>query len=93
MVSIYGITGVRRSVESYTLEAIKKVKQISQSKIPLAVGFGISNPSQAKVMINAGADAIILGSAIINKIKHSPDKKKMLQDLHSFISSMKRVCK
>jgi tryptophan synthase alpha chain len=93
LVSVYGITGVRRSVEGYTLEAIKKVKQISQAKIPVAVGFGISNPSQAKMMINAGADAIILGTSIINKIKHSPDKKKMLQDLHSFITSMKKACK
>ncbi|HEX7208234.1 MAG TPA: tryptophan synthase subunit alpha [Nitrososphaeraceae archaeon] len=57
------------------------------------MGFGISAPSHCKFMINAGADAIIVASAIINTIEHyREDKKKMLQELRSFVLSMKNAC-
>jgi tryptophan synthase alpha subunit len=43
-------------------------------------------------MFDAGADAIIIASAIINKIKeYSKNKRKMNQEIQSFVSSMKNV--
>lgn len=92
LVSVYGITGARNSFEKYTLNTIKSVKQVAGTKVPVAVGFGISTPSHVKSMINAGADAVIVGSAIIDKISDPPGKK-MLQDLENFARSMKRACK
>jgi tryptophan synthase alpha subunit len=45
-------------------------------------------------MIAAGADAVIVGSAIIDRIRKSQNsKKRMLQDLHDFARSMKWICK
>jgi tryptophan synthase alpha subunit len=45
-------------------------------------------------MINAGANAIIVASAIINTIEHyREDKKRMLQELQSFVLSMKNACR
>lgn len=93
MVSVYGITGTRESFEDYTFNAIKNIKQIAGTKIPVAVGFGISTPSHIRLMSNAGADAVIVGSAIIDKIKRSANKKKMLQELQCFVIDMKRACK
>ncbi len=92
MVSVYGITGARKSFEDYTLNAIKSVKQAAGSKVPVAVGFGISTPAHAKFMIGAGADAVIVGSAIVDKIGKASGKK-MLKDLQDFARSMKRACK
>jgi tryptophan synthase alpha chain len=92
MVSVYGVTGVRESFDDSTLYAIKNIKQVVGSRLPVAVGFGISNPSHAKLMVHAGADAVIVGSAIIKKIKDNEDKKKMLQELEFFASTMKRAC-
>jgi tryptophan synthase alpha chain len=92
LVSVYGITGARNSFEKYTLNTIKSVKQVAGTKVPVAVGFGISTPGHVKSMINAGADAVIVGSAIIDKISDPPGKK-MLQDLENFARSMKRACK
>jgi tryptophan synthase alpha chain len=92
MVSVYGVTGVRESFDDSTLYAIKNIKQLVGSRLPVAVGFGISNPSHAKLMVHAGADAVIVGSAIIKKIKDNEDKKKMLQELEFFTSTMKRAC-
>lgn len=94
VVSVIGITGMRESFEKYTANNITKVKEIiADSGIPFAVGFGISTPSHCKFMINAGADGIIVASAIINTIEHyREDKKKMLQELRSFVLSMKNAC-
>lgn len=92
MVSVYGVTGVRESFEDSTSYAIKNIKRVVASRLPVAVGFGISNPSHAKFMAHAGADAVIVGSAIIEKIKDIKNKKKMLQELDFFTSTMKKAC-
>ena len=92
IVSVYGITGARNSFEEYTLSTIKAVKQVAGAKVPVAVGFGISTPAHAKSMIDAGADGVIVGSAIIDKIS-DPSGKNMLQDLENFARSIKKACK
>lgn len=90
MVSVYGITGVRKSFEEYTYKAIKNVKKIARNKIPVAVGFGISTPSHARFMINSGADGVIIGSAIINIVMEEwPDKSALIARLRKFTTSMK----
>ena len=92
IVSVYGITGARSSFQKYTFNTIRAVKQIARAKVPIAVGFGISRPAHAKIMIAAGAEAIIVGSAIINKISDGSGTK-MLIDLENFARSMKKACK
>lgn len=94
VVSVYGITGTRTSFERYTLYAIKQTKRIVESRLPVVVGFGITKPSHVRSMIKAGADAVIIGSAIVKKVKSNrSNHKKMLERLHSYITEMKRACK
>jgi tryptophan synthase alpha chain len=95
LVSVYGVTGTRGSFEDYTLRAIKNTKRIAGSGLTIAVGFGITKPSHARLMIKAGADAVIIGSAIISKIKsnNNSGEKQMLSSLKSFITGMKRACR
>jgi tryptophan synthase alpha chain len=92
VVSVYGITGARNSFQKYTLNTIRAVKQVSGEKVPVAVGFGISTPAHVKSMVAAGAEAVIIGSAVINKVSDGSDKK-MLQDLQNFARSMKKACR
>jgi len=92
LVSVYGITGARDSFQKYTLNTVRQVKQVAGTKVPLAVGFGISRPAHAKVMITAGAEGIIVGSAITNRIS-SGSSTNMLMSLQDFAKSMKEVCK
>lgn len=92
VVSVYGITGARNSFQKYTLNTIRAVKQVSGEKVPVAVGFGISTPAHVKSMVAAGAEAVIIGSAVINKISDGSDKK-MLRDLQNFARSIKKACK
>ena len=94
IISVYGTTGMRESFENYTMDNIKNVKRILGSTIPLAVGFGINTPAQAKLMIDSGADAIIVASALIDKIKNSKvNEVKMVEEIKSFVSDMKKACK
>jgi tryptophan synthase alpha chain len=94
IISVYGTTGMRESFENYTLDNIKNVKRILGSTIPLAVGFGINTPAQAKLMIDSGADAIIVASALIDKIKNSKvNEVKMVEEIKSFVYDMKKACK
>jgi tryptophan synthase alpha chain len=92
VVSVYGTTGARSSFQRYTLGTIKAVKDAARREIPVAVGFGISTPAHVRQMIGAGADGVIIGSAIVNKISSSSGKK-MLHELQNFAISMKRACK
>ena len=93
-ISVYGTTGERQGFDEYTMESIKRVKNITADKLPLAVGFGISHPQHVKYMIDAGADAVIIGSAIIKKIiKEIENKERLLNTLNRFIYELKNSCR
>ena len=93
VISIYGITGERKGFDEYTIESIKRVKKVIADNLPLAVGFGISNPQHVRYMIDAGADGAIIGSAIIKKIKETENKDLLLNTLNRFAHEMKNSCK
>lgn len=93
-ISVYGTTGERQSFDEYTIESIKRIKKMTaDDELPLAVGFGISNPQHVKDMINAGADGVIIGSAIIKKIKELENKESLFTTLNRFISELKNSCR
>ena len=74
-----------------TVELIKKVQPFTAGKVPLAVGFGISKPEHVKRVINAGADAAIVGSAFINIIEKNA--KDMLLELEKTAAALKAATK
>jgi tryptophan synthase alpha chain len=104
LISTYGTTGIRSSFDPSTANYIRSAKRIVGSSLPIAVGFGISKPQHARFMIDEGADAIIVASAIKNIIRlYTSDEgkkkrlkekrmKDMLSEIDGFISSMKRAC-
>ena len=65
IVSSLGVTGERSSINSNVKELVDKVKK--SSKVPCAIGFGISTPRQAADMAEI-ADGAIMGSAIVRLI-------------------------
>lgn len=65
-VSITGITGARLKSED---EIRKKVSEIRwRTKLPIAIGFGISKPGQARAMAKV-ADGIVVGSALVKLVE------------------------
>jgi tryptophan synthase alpha chain len=71
-VSITGITGSAAPDVGKVTEAVARIKR--HTKLPVAVGFGVRTAKQAQA-IAAGAEAVVVGSALVNAIKESLDKK------------------
>lgn len=91
-VSIYGTTGARNYIEKSTIENLLRFSAISN--IPILPGFGISSPKHVKELIDAGADGVIVGSAIIKKIEELlDDPDKMLVEIGSFARELKDATK
>ena len=89
LVSVFGTTGGQQQFQDYTTLAIKNAKRILDGKIPLGVGFGVSNPDQARLIIKSGADAIIVGSAFLRLIENSAPEK-IESKIESFTKSLKK---
>jgi len=63
LVSVTGVTGVRTNLESRVGPLVQLLRQ--QGPTPVAVGFGISGPEQARQVRDWGADGAIVGSALV----------------------------
>ena len=92
IVSLLGVTGAREELSASVYPLIKKVKKIS--KVPVAVGFGISKPEQVASVIRAGADGAIVGSAFVNIIeKNLKNEKRMLSEIDRFAKALKAAAR
>lgn len=90
LVAVLGVTGVREDVSAGAIDLLKRVRRFTD--IPLALGFGISTPAHTKVCAQAGADGVIVGSAIVGIVeKNLGDTAATEIDLRDYVSSMKRA--
>src|SRR4051812_43784392 len=64
-VSREGVTGVQSDVATSLGDRVAGIRR--HTKLPIAVGFGISTPEQAREVARV-ADAVVVGSAIVQKI-------------------------
>jgi tryptophan synthase alpha chain len=79
-VSITGITGTAAPKVADIKTAVNKLRKIT--KLPVAVGFGITNPEQARE-IGKTADGVVIGSALVRLIdenRTNPDLVKIVTD-------------
>ena len=63
LVSVTGVTGVRTNLENRVAGLVQQLKGMGPT--PVAVGFGISGPEQARQVRDWGADGAIVGSALV----------------------------
>jgi tryptophan synthase alpha chain len=63
LVSVTGVTGVRTNLETRVADLVQQLKAMGPT--PVAVGFGISGPEQARQVRDWGADGAIVGSALV----------------------------
>lgn len=90
-VSIAGVTGARKIISQHLEGFITQARR--QTKLPLAVGFGISSPQTAKEAA-AYADGIIVGSALINIIERNINNGKYdraLEEASYFTAELKKA--
>jgi len=67
LVSLYGTTGARERVSELAFDLIKRAKKVCRK--PLAVGFGVSKAEHVAELIKAGADGVVVGSALVEIIE------------------------
>ena len=87
-VSLTGVTGARAKLPSDILANIKTIKKITNK--PVSVGFGISNPPQAKKIAHL-ADGVIVGSAIIKVIEKHSGSKEIYKKVSAFVKSIAKA--
>lgn len=92
-VSVPGVTGTREKVEQNTMLLIQRVKSLvnkSGKEISVFVGFGISKPEHIRVMIPAGTDGFIVGSAIAKLYEnHLNQPDRSLKQIAAFTRALK----
>jgi tryptophan synthase alpha chain len=69
-VSITGITGTAAPDATAVHAHVKRIK--AATALPVVVGFGVNSPEQARE-ISAGADGVVVGSALVNAIRATLD--------------------
>ena len=65
-VSLVGVTGARTSLPSSVGRLVRDVKAVSP--VPVAVGFGVSKPAHVRAIAKAGADGVIVASALVDAL-------------------------
>ena len=84
LVSLTGVTGARQSLPPELEDFVMRVRQRAHQ--PLCVGFGVSNPEQARRVAKI-ADGVIVGSRLIQLI----DEDATLSSLKSFALSLREA--
>ncbi|MFX1536235.1 MAG: tryptophan synthase subunit alpha [Promethearchaeota archaeon] len=88
LVSTLSVSGEKNTIAAITKTMIFRVKSLAKGKIPIAVGFGISQPKHVKEILRYGADGVIVGSAIINRINNGA-----CSDIRQFVLALKESTK
>ena len=89
-VSREGVTGMRDSVAANLAEMTARIRR--HTDLPIAVGFGISNPEQARGAARC-ADAVVVGSAIVNQIAAHGKSPDLAARVMEFVNSLVRAVK
>jgi tryptophan synthase alpha chain len=86
LVSTTGVTGMRSQVEARVKDLLLELRTVTDK--PVGVGFGISQPEQARQVMDWGADAVIVGSAFVKRLAEGTPAQG-LQAITEFCQSLK----
>ncbi|MFB2919638.1 MULTISPECIES: tryptophan synthase subunit alpha [Aerosakkonema] len=88
LVSVTGVTGMRSGLETRVEDLLKQMRGITDK--PIGVGFGISAPEHARQVRDWGADAAIVGSAIVKRLADG-EPAEGLKAIEEFSQSLKQA--
>ncbi len=84
-ISREGVTGMQSKIASNLASQVAKIR--AHTDLPVAVGFGISNPEQAR-LVAQNADAVVVGSAVVNQIAEHGKSKDLVKRVSDFVKAM-----
>jgi tryptophan synthase alpha chain len=65
-VSLVGVTGARAELPASVADLVRDVTAVSS--VPVGVGFGVSQPAHVQAIARAGADGVIVASALVDAL-------------------------
>lgn len=65
-VSLVGVTGARAALPPTVGKLVREVRAVSP--VPVAVGFGVSRPAHVRSIAQAGADGVVVASALVDAL-------------------------
>jgi tryptophan synthase alpha chain len=89
-VSREGVTGMQTKISDTIAAMTAKIR--AHTDLPIAVGFGISNPEQARLVAQY-AEAIVVGSAIVNQIAQQGKSPTLVQSVGDFVKTLAAATK
>ena len=84
-VSREGVTGMQKQVAANLAQQVARIR--AHTKLPIAVGFGISTPEQARTVASV-ADAVVVGSAVVNQIAQHGKSPELVRRASEFVKSL-----
>jgi len=76
-----GVSGTLDGVASTSAASLSRLRDAG-IRVPIALGFGITNGSQARRAIQFGADGIVVGTAVLNASMQGPQAlRRLLREL------------
>ena len=89
-VSVVGVTGARRDLSAEIGPLIGALK--AETRAPVCVGFGVSRPEHARALAAAGADGVIVGSAVVEIIaRNLQDQARGIMEMTAYIRQMRQA--
>jgi tryptophan synthase alpha chain len=85
-VSLKGVTGVAAVNAGEVAQALPRIRE--HVSIPVGVGFGIRDAASAKA-VGAVADAVVIGSKIIQLIESAPNDAVAQAEVVQFLSGVR----
>ncbi|KFM29262.1 Tryptophan synthase alpha chain [Auxenochlorella protothecoides] len=86
LVSITGVTGVKEAMEARVEGLIAELQR--QTDKPVAVGFGVSRPDQARQLAGWGAEGVIVGSALVRALGEAASPAEGLDAMAELAASL-----
>lgn len=87
LVSVTGVTGARSEVSTRVQQLITDIKD--KTDLPVCVGFGVSNGSQAMQLKTWGADGVIVGSALVKALGQADSPKEGLEQMRTLMEELR----
>jgi tryptophan synthase alpha chain len=88
LVSVTGVTGARSQVQGRVKDLLTQIRAVTDK--PIGVGFGISQPEHATQVRAWGADAAIVGSALVKRLAEGTPAAGLLA-IEEFSQSLKQA--
>lgn len=90
LVSVTGVTGIRTEMHTRVSDLLQQIRNFTDK--PIGVGFGISDTQQARQVQAWGADAAIVGSAVVKRLAEGTPEQG-LEAIAQFCQNLKTAIK